>query len=57
VYTLVALIVTKRENFALSLKNLAAPAAAGFTIAMLQITASDVLRFFLTGTWEGFHLG
>ena len=31
--------------------------AAGFTIAMLQIAAIDLLRFWLTGTWGGFSLG
>ena len=33
------------------------PFLAGTTLAFLMITAIDMLRFKLTGTWGGFPLG
>jgi uncharacterized membrane protein len=57
VYSMVVLLVFKRENFAHSAAGMAIPLLIGFTIAMLQVSAIDLLRFFVTGTWEGFHLG
>lgn len=57
VYAMLAVLVVKRENFARSPMDLAGPLLIGFIVALLQITAADVLRFFLTGTWEGFHIG
>ncbi|HUF38495.1 MAG TPA: DUF2085 domain-containing protein [Anaerolineales bacterium] len=57
VYSLVVLIVFKKENFAGSPGKLAVPLLIGFTTAMVQIAAIDLLRFFITGTWDGFHLG
>ncbi len=57
VYTMLVSLVFKRENFASSPRELFTPMLLGLTIAMLQITGADVLRFLLTGTWEGFHFG
>jgi uncharacterized membrane protein len=57
VYSMVVLLVFKQENFAGPARRLALPLLIGFTLAMLQIAAIDLLRFFVTGTWEGFHLG
>jgi uncharacterized membrane protein len=55
-YGLLALIVTRGENQARSLRDLWIPLAVGFAIALLQTALIDWLRFSLTGTWNGFTL-
>jgi uncharacterized membrane protein len=57
VYSMAVLIVFKKENFTAAVRKLAMPLLAGFTVAMIQIAAIDVLRFVVTGTWDGFHFG
>lgn len=57
VYAMLTMLVFKRENFAAGFRDLAGPLLIGFTIAMLQIAGADLVRFYLTGTWEGFHIG
>ena len=56
VYSLVILMVTRQENRFASLARAWLPFTAGFTIAMLQILAIDILRLTLTHTWSGFPL-
>ncbi len=56
VYTTVVLLVLRLENHATSWMGLFFPALLGFTLALLQIGALDLLRFKLTGTWAGFSL-
>ncbi len=56
VYTVVWVMVFKKGN---SFSHLAAMwpfLLAGFTTALLQVAALDLLRFALMGTWEGFLL-
>jgi hypothetical protein len=31
--------------------------AGGFGLGLLQIAFLDFIRYLLTGTWDGFHLG
>ncbi|MFM8322490.1 MAG: DUF2085 domain-containing protein [Chloroflexota bacterium] len=57
VYSLVWLMLLRRENVSLRLAQLAFPLAAGFGLALLQIALLDLVRYWLTGTWDGFHLG
>src|SRR5215208_1848568 len=57
VFSLVWLLVMRQENMFTSLKELWMPFLAGITLAFLMITAIDLLRFKLTGTWGGFPLG
>jgi len=57
VYTMVALMLFRLENRFLRLSHLIVPLTGGFGLALLQIAALDLVRFWLTGTWEGFHLG
>jgi hypothetical protein len=38
------------------MRQLWLPLLAGFTIAMIQTTAIDMLRFWLTGTWGAIPL-
>ena len=56
VYSLVILMISRRENRFSSLARAWLPLTAGFTIAMAQILAIDILRFTLTNTWSGFPL-
>jgi uncharacterized membrane protein len=57
VFTLVWLLVMRQENAFASLREMWMPFLAGTTLAFLMITAIDLLRFKLTGTWGGFPLG
>jgi hypothetical protein len=55
-YAMVLLMVFRRENRFSSLREAWLPLTAGFTVAMTQILATDILRYTLTGTWSGFKL-
>ncbi len=57
VYTMVWVMLFKLENRFDSLKELAFPLVAGFTMALAQIALLDFVRYLLTGTWDGFHFG
>lgn len=55
-YSMILLIVFKRENKIENTRQLVPWLLLGFTAGLLQIAAIDIVRFMLTGTWEGFHL-
>ena len=57
VYTMGWLMVLKKENRFEYVYELILPLIAGFGIGLLQIGFLDLLRYLLTGTWEGFHIG
>lgn len=57
VYSMVWLMLWRSENTCQSLRELATPLLAGFGLALIQIAALDVVRYFLTGSWDGFHVG
>lgn len=57
VFSLVWLLVMRQENLFTSFKEMWMPFLAGTTLTFLMITAIDLLRFKLTGTWGGFPLG
>lgn len=57
VYTMVWVMLLRRENRALQIRQLLFPLVGGFGLALLQIALLDGLRFFFTGTWDGFHFG
>lgn len=57
VYSMIWVMIMRQENDFTRFSQLWLALAAGFTIAMLQIAAIDLLRFWLTGTWGGFSLG
>lgn len=57
IYTMVLLLLSKRENTYQNLRQLGILIAAGFMIALLQISLLDVLRYILTGSWSGFQFG
>jgi uncharacterized membrane protein len=55
VYTMVILIIIKREALVTSWHDLIFPAIGGLTLAVLQIGLIDLGRYLLMGTWEGFN--
>ena len=57
IYTMLILIMFKHENRYTSSNQLVIPLVLGFGLAMVQIVLLDLLRYSVTGTWEGFHLG
>lgn len=57
VFSMVWLLVMREENLYTSLSGMWMPFLAGTTLAFLMITAVDLLRYRLTGTWGGFPLG
>ncbi len=56
VYTVVWVMVLKKVNSFASLVAMWPYLLAGFTTAFMQVAVLDLLRFALTGTWEGFLL-
>jgi uncharacterized membrane protein len=56
VYTMVWVMVSKRENRYLHYRELWVPLLAGFLTALVQIAVLDAGRFWLTQTWAGFNL-
>lgn len=57
VYAMVWVMIMQQDNSFTRYSQLWLALAAGFTIALLQIAAIDLLRFWLTDTWGGFSLG
>ena len=57
VFSMVWIMIMRQENEFTSLKQMWLPFLAGTTLAFLMISAIDLLRFRLTGTWGGFPLG
>ena len=57
VFSMVWILIMRQENEFTSLRQMWMPFLAGTTLAFLMITAIDLLRFQLTGTWGGFPLG
>jgi len=55
VYTVVWMMILKRENMFSRLWDLRILALAGLFTAMMQIAMLDAGRFWLTGTWAGFQ--
>jgi len=57
VFSMVWLLIMRQENMFTDLYEMWMPLLAGTTLTFLMITAIDLLRFTLTGTWGGFPLG
>lgn len=57
VFSMVWIMMMRQDNEFMSLKQLWMPFLAGTTLTFLMITAIDLLRLKLTGTWGGFPLG
>jgi uncharacterized membrane protein len=56
VYTMVWVMLLRRDNQFTTWSDLWPFALAGFGVALLQIAAIDLVRFLLTGTWDGFFI-
>jgi len=57
IYAMLWLIIMRRENRFHSFSELLIPLAMGFGLALIQVGGLDWVRYLLTGSWEGFHLG
>lgn len=57
VYTMMLLIVFKRENRAQSLKDYSLILFFGLVLSIVQIGVFDLLRFSIFGTWSGLSFG
>jgi uncharacterized membrane protein len=57
VYSMLWLIVSRHENRYENVVQLATVLVGGFGVALFQIAALDLVRFIITNTWDGFHLG
>ncbi|RLC97560.1 MAG: hypothetical protein DRI77_07010 [Chloroflexi bacterium] len=53
VNSMLVLMLTRRENVVKTWREAAIPLLAGFTVALIQIGAIDVVRYALTGTLSG----
>ena len=56
IYTMLALMIFRRENHYTHWRQLFIPFLAGFGFALLQIFLIDLVRFSFTQTWGGFPL-
>jgi hypothetical protein len=57
VFSMVWVLIMRQENMFTDLRGMWIPLLAGTTLAFLMITAIDLHRLRLTGTWGGFPLG
>jgi uncharacterized membrane protein len=57
VYGMLWTMFMRQENSYMELRQAWLPILAGLTIALLQITMTDIFRLWLTHTWGGFPLG
>ena len=56
VYSMVLVMLFKKENTYDSLKGLFMPLVGGFIMALLQIGGIDLVRYLWAGSWEGFNI-
>jgi len=56
VYAMMLMMVFKAENRINQISQLTYAIMGGLTIALIQIGLLDFVRYFLTGTWDGFHI-
>lgn len=56
VYAMIWMMLFKRENSFRRYRELWVPLLAGLLLALLQVSAFDAFRFWLTGVWTGFNL-
>lgn len=56
IYTVMLVLLMRKENTFLKWQDLLPYLAAGFGLAVLQVALMDAARFYLSGTWDGFNL-
>ena len=57
IYSMIWIMLFRLDNRYTHYHQLSFPLAGGFILALLQIALFSLLRFLLTGTWDGFPLG
>ncbi len=57
IYTVIWLMLFRQENRFSSLGQMSIALVGGVGLALLQIAILDGVRYLITGTWGGFHLG
>jgi uncharacterized membrane protein len=57
IYSMVLVMLFKKENTFIHFNQLFLPLIGGFILALLQIGAIDLVRYLWTGTWDGFNIG
>ena len=55
-YSVLTITLFKRQNLAVTWGGLWLPILGGLTLAFAQVALIDLLRYVITGTWDGFHL-
>ena len=55
VYTMVVLMITKKEGVAETWQELIFPCIGGLTLAVIQIGLINLVRYLFMGSWEGFN--
>ncbi len=55
-YTMILMVIFQRENIIEHIRQLIPWLLGGLILALLHIGLFDFVRYWLTGTWEGFHL-
>ena len=56
VYSMVLLMIFKAENQFERFNQLLYAVLGGVTLALIQIGILDFVRYYFTGTWDGFHI-
>ncbi len=56
IYTIVIVMLIKKENEYTHFKQLIFPLLGGATLTLIQLGVFDLLRFIWTGTWQGFSM-
>jgi uncharacterized membrane protein len=56
VYSMVLVLLFKKENTYDSVNQLLIPLTGGFIIGLIQIGAIDLVRYLYTGSWGGFNI-
>lgn len=57
VYTVIVIVIMRRDGRYQTFRQLLFPLLVGFGLTISQIFLLDFIRFILTGTWDGFHIG
>lgn len=56
VYSMVLTMAFKVENGFMHIREFVFALLGGLTLALIQVGMLDFIRYYFTGTWEGFHL-
>jgi uncharacterized membrane protein len=57
IYTMIWIMVFRMDNRFENIWQLSFPLVGGFMLALLQIALFNLVRYYLTGTWDGFPIG